>query len=267
MFDETNQTQEVDMPESIFEESIEESPAAEEPQGQDSAKPAEEGAGALDAEQEQGEKEQTLRIKYNGEERDIPISEAITLAQKGMNYDHVLAERDTKYRREIGILDRYAKQSGMTREEYVRYLESSEAALAEDMEFQKLKNTYPDADDTLLRNLAQREIKLKKEEDFAQEKRKRQEEDEAKRKPWNAFFKEFPDVRPESLPQDFFDDVSKGDTPIEAFLKRRVKELEEKVTIAEKNRENAEKSPGSARGDAAKKEVDSFLLGFNDTSY
>jgi hypothetical protein len=35
------------------------------------------------------QQEQLLKLKYNGEEKEIPLSEATILAQKGMNYDKV----------------------------------------------------------------------------------------------------------------------------------------------------------------------------------
>ena len=69
---------------------------------------------------------QTLTVKYNGESREISLEEAVVLAQKGMNYDHVVAERDSKYKRELDVLERYAAMSGMSRDEYVRHLEAEE---------------------------------------------------------------------------------------------------------------------------------------------
>ena len=39
-------------------------------------------------------KPETIRIKYNGKEQDITLEQAVELAQKGMNYDKVLNERN-----------------------------------------------------------------------------------------------------------------------------------------------------------------------------
>ena len=69
---------------------------------------------------------QSIEIKYNGEKKTISLEEAAVLAQKGMNYDHVVSERDSKYKRELDVLERYAAMSGMSREEYVRHLEAEE---------------------------------------------------------------------------------------------------------------------------------------------
>ncbi len=90
---------------------------------------------------------QTITVKYNGEERQISLEEAVVLAQKGMNYDHVVAERDSKYKRELDVLERYAAMSGMSRDEYVRRLEEEEAASASGEDWrgmQELYSVYPE---------------------------------------------------------------------------------------------------------------------------
>lgn len=97
MFDQTNQTEQTQaMPEKLFD-----------------------GEKTTPAAEESG----TLTVKYNGEEKKISLEEAAVLAQKGMNYDHVVAERDSKYKRELDVLERYASLSGMSRQEYVNRLE------------------------------------------------------------------------------------------------------------------------------------------------
>lgn len=47
------------------------------------------------------EDEPKYKVKYNGEEKEIPVSELVTFAQKGMNYDHVKDELE-KLRTETG---------------------------------------------------------------------------------------------------------------------------------------------------------------------
>ena len=66
--------------------------------------------------------EQTIKVKYNGKEQEIPISEAITLTQKGMNYEHVKSELDAlKNAKEFSIIDKFAKANNMSREDYVAF--------------------------------------------------------------------------------------------------------------------------------------------------
>ena len=58
---------------------------AEEPaeEAQPEEQPAESEAPA------EPEAEPVFKIKYNGQEQELPVSQLVTLAQKGMNYDHV----------------------------------------------------------------------------------------------------------------------------------------------------------------------------------
>lgn len=269
MFEETNQTQDIEMPDSIFDD-VQENEPAETPDSQpetpaDGQDGAEHDAGKTDnpeAKPAEG-KEQTIHIKYNGEEMDIPISEAVVLAQKGMNYDHVAEENG----KTMAIIDRFARQSGMTREQYLRYLEDAEQTMQANAELETLRGKYPDADESILRELADREIKLRRQDNEREQQTKAMQEDAARRKPWEDFFKAYPDVKPDSLTHDFYDAVHGGKSPTEVYLKQRVAELEEKLATQDKNRENAAKATGSARGDAAQKTVDPFIAGFNDTSY
>lgn len=54
---------------------------------------------------------QTIRIKYNHEEREIDLNEAATLAQKGMAYDKAKAKAD-QYEQSIGQMEQEAKALG-----------------------------------------------------------------------------------------------------------------------------------------------------------
>lgn len=216
---------------------------------------------ALSEAEQVPEKERTVRIKFNGEPRDIPLSEAITLAQKGLNYDHVVQQRD-RFKNENAILDEYAAQSGMTREQYIEYLKSSLGNIALDRQIAELRDKYPDADEGLLRDYAEQMAKYR-EADFEREKQKASEQEQrARREPWNAFFKEFPDIAPEQLSQDFYDRVADGTSPTEVYLRDRIKTLEDEREADRKNRDNERRSVGSARGDGEVRERDAFLEGF-----
>ena len=83
---------------------------------------------------------ETIPVKYNGERKDIPISEAITLAQKGMNYDKMLARQA----RESEAIGRLAERAGLSREEYLAMLERGEDA--KDASWRQLLREYPDAE-------------------------------------------------------------------------------------------------------------------------
>lgn len=268
MFEDTNQTQEIEMPENLFEETAEETeldvteetPSNDTDSGDETPETKEESG---KAEETPSESRQALKLKYNGEEKEIPLDEAVILAQKGMNYDYVKGRYDDV----IGTITEYAKDANMSVENYLAYLKESRTNAYISNQIEELRTRYPDADDTLLREIADREIKLKEIDREKAEKEKSDAEHEAKRKPWENFFKEFPDVKPDSLDQAFYDAVNAGKTPREVYLERKLADLEEKITIEEKNKENQEKAIGSVKGDAKSKTTDAFLAGFLDSSY
>lgn len=64
-----------------------------------------------------------IRIKYNGEERELDEDEAVTLAQKGMNYDKV----QERLKQQQDALDRTARVHGYKdHAEYIEHLDEIE---------------------------------------------------------------------------------------------------------------------------------------------
>lgn len=70
--------------------------------------------------------EGTLRLKYNGDEMDLPMDEVVTLAQKGMNYDKIYAraQRADEAGAHSEALEKLAAASGMEPDEYLEALEN-----------------------------------------------------------------------------------------------------------------------------------------------
>jgi len=68
--------------------------------------------------QEEDEGAARLTVKYNGEEKQITLDEARTLAQKGMNYDHIYAEHRDAHR----ALDTIAAREGINRAQLMERL-------------------------------------------------------------------------------------------------------------------------------------------------
>ena len=221
--------------------------------------------------QTQQKKPATLRVKYNGKQQDISLDDAVVLAQKGMNYDHILKERDalkeqdTKYKRGMDVLDRYAARNNMSRDEYVQYLEKVEQQTAIEAEIESMAQKYPDSNPELLEEIAK--IKANQREREAKEDIARQEaqQREARIAPWRDFFAKFPSVKVDTLPEQVYNDINTGMPPVEAYQKYRIAELESKLSAVEKIRENKSRSIGSARGDGREAGRDPFLEGFLST--
>ncbi|MBR5543685.1 MAG: hypothetical protein IKU65_06280 [Oscillospiraceae bacterium] len=222
MFDETNNTQEQDLtlPDKLFDD--------DEVLEEDSKE-----------QNESSESVDTLRIKYNGEERDITLDEARVLAQKGMNYDHVVSERDTKYQRELQFLDRVAAENGMTREQYMRNYGS-----------EKKENTQ--TYENVTASPAERaRAQLRRITDAA-----------GLTGPWSELFKKYPSLSRESAYSDLSENVRQGMTPLEAYQERLLAQKERELLIAQNNNAARLRSVGSLEGDGAAILHDDFLEGF-----
>lgn len=223
MFDETNKTeeQEIELPEKLFEsDDISEEET-------------------FDGDHTVGEEAETLTIKYNGEEKHITLDEARILAQKGMNYDHVVAERDTKYKRELDFLDRVAEREGLTR---AQYMERENSLQAEN------KTENPNQTDGRARAAA--EIR-------------RISDSLGVTGPWSGLFKKYPTLSRTEAYGTLSESVARGMTPIEAYQEKLIEEKDNLLRIARENGASARRSVGSLEGDGAHTHRDEFLEGFS----
>jgi hypothetical protein len=255
-FSDTGEDMFLDEPEATEETTLEE-PEVEETQPEPETKPEQPA--------------QTLKIKYNGKEQEITIEKAVELAQKGMNYDKVLNERNGLRvdARASELIHRLAEESGMDIDEYVGFVEEQQKAMTLQREIESIHDKYPDMPDEAVKELAKSRAaeKARKNEEAAAERKKASEE--AKQKPWIDFLREFPEYKDE-LPNDVIAYIEKGSTPIEAMLRfkldtseQKIKELEGKLTSQEQNTKNKQKSVGSVESTATKPAVDDFLAGFD----
>ena len=274
MFDETNQMMESgagELPDNLFDEDVETAVETEteevETESDSKAEQTDETDGNGVDQTEDGGKgtEASIRVKFNGEEKDITLSEARTLAQKGMNYDHVVSERD-RNKSAFDFLAEQAKSKGMTVEDYI----AGERKNAEDqrilLKMEELRERDDDASDETLRSLA----KLKLAEEEAQKKREEAEASETEKnneiEGWNKLFQAHPELIEKDgqtkITDEVFKLVREGHSPTEAYYMTRIKELEDKSKIAEAEEKAKAKSIGSLRGDQTTEE-DAFLEGFN----
>lgn len=279
MFEETNQTamQEdmgtvqdtnVELPDSLFgddEPAVETTPDVPDTTEQRNESTKVEETSAEDA-QKAGISPQTVKLKYNGEEKEISMEEAIQLAQKGMNYDHVKQELEN-YRNgkqsEVPIIAEYARASGMEYNAYLAMLEKNARGYAVEQEREQIQNQYPDADEDFINELAEARAKLKEQERRQTEDETRKAETDKRLKPWRDFSKRYPDVDAGALPEEVIHAIRDGATPIDAYQVHLIAQLEHEKQTAEQNALNKARAVGSAKGDAAEKEKDAFLAGFN----
>lgn len=282
MYDETNQMMEgseVELPENLFEdegetgvsegaEPLTPSASEEEGNGSDSENAQSEEASGENGENHAGENDgegSVIRVKYNGEERDISLDEARTLAQKGLNYDHVVEERD-RNRSAFDFLMERAKVEGITVEQLIE----RERGRAEDQRLEAKKSEIrardDDASDETIESLARLELEAEKARAERESAKARENKDKEEIESWNRLFREHPElIAPDGsskVSPGVLELVKSGRTPTEAFLTERNRELEAQSRVAASEQRAKQKSVGSLSG-VQSAEEDDFLAGFN----
>lgn len=213
-----------------------------------------------------------LRVKYNGEERDISLDEARTLAQKGLNYDHVVTERD-RNRSAFDFLMERAKSEGITVEQFIE----RERGRAEDQrleaKMEEIRGRDDDASEETIKRLARLELEAEKrnkeKERETAETQALEQKKNAEIEGWNRLFAEHPELRAkegEALSPEvtgLFELIGQGYTPVEAYYIKRSRELEVQNRMQADARDAKRKSIGSLSGNQKAEEEDDFLAGFN----
>lgn len=262
----TNQSSEVIAEEEglfdeLVDEEIADTPAAEETETNESA-----------TEGKQPEKVEEpaattpfLKVKYNKEEKELSQEEAIKYAQMGMNYDNVLG----KYNTLNSSLERLAKANGMDVQTYLEQLESAQTEFATAKELEALKKQYPDADEGILKELAETRAKNKQDEQLKSAENQQQEINSKEiENQVNKFNQRYPNLKADELNSKVYDYMQEGYTLLEAYEIYRSeaeaanKKLEEeKATVAKQNAANKARSFGNISSSGVDN-MDDFMSGF-----
>lgn len=212
------------------------------------------------------------KIKYNKEEVNVEsIEDLITGYQKGLNYDKKLQELENL---QNSKLEKYAKakadELGITVDEYMDQVEAYEKEQERAKEQAKIEemvnNGVPEdiAKEVIAagqerKRYQQRENELKKREEALNR-------EEAKKKEYQDFINEFPDVNPDSIPKEVFEEAEKSSLS-NAYMKWKLKDLQNQLDIAKTNEKNARASVGGVTETGPtneKHERDFFLEGFDE---
>jgi len=212
------------------------------------------------------------KIKYNKEEVNVEsIDDLINGYQKGLNYDKKLQELENL---QNSRLEKYAKEKadalGISVDEYMdrveKYEESQQRQQEQDELNELVDNGMPE---TLAKELiAGREQRrqLQKELNEIREEREAAKKEAEKNKEYTDFLEAFPDVDPDKIPKEVFEDAQNSSLS-EAYMKWQIKDLKNQLSIAKTNEKNYESSVGGVTetGPAKdKREIDPFLEGFNE---
>ena len=199
-----------------------------------------------------------LDIVYNKETKNLSKDEARTLAQKGMNYDHML-ER-------YAPIEELARLNNMDTVTFIKTLNETQRQFELDKELNSLKQQYPNTDETVLKELAQSRaegrVAAQKEKFQKEQNEQVNAQEQQVKRDLELFKQEFPDVDYTELPQEVYENVRNGLPLLSAYYKylRTTESVASKVDKI--NETNKQKSLGSTTN-AGGGTHDAFLEGFN----
>ena len=188
------------------------------------------------------EVEQMVKVKYNHEEKEIPLSEAITLAQKGMNYDK-MTDREQATADKLKNIESKLTQYEQAEEQ--RTLTQKATALAE-------KDGIPP-------EIAQQLVEAQRRADKAEQQNTTLKSQSAVDNQIQSFVKARPDVNLAEIPDEVLETAKRTGDLLVAYqsyeavgYKAKVAELEKQVGTKKVNDDNSSSSMGSAAsaGDA-----------------
>lgn len=261
----TNDSWDLDFDPADFEETTEGSAAEETETGTDEGMPETTEEPAAEAAGEEkapaAAEEPKYKVKFRGEEQELPVSQLVTLAQKGMNYDHLLEQNKQLAvgQKGVDLLTRYARGAGMEFDAFVSYLEKN----LQQQEVQKLMDERGIDEATAAEIIGLRADKAAKEEKTAEQKKQ-----EEMRSDLLALLEVYPDVR--QLPPEVVEMTRTGMKPLTAYAiwdaqqaRKAEREAQTKIDAKERAEENRKKAVGSARGSEKTKDRDLFDMGFD----
>ena len=212
------------------------------------------------------------KIKYNKEEVNVEsIDDLIANYQKGLNYDKKLQELENL---QNSKLEKYAKSKaeelGITVDEYMDQVEAYEKEQEKAKERERIEEMISNGvpEETAKEVIAAGQMR-KKYQQMENELKRREEElnkEEAKKQEYQKFLDTFPNVDPDKIPKEVFEDAENSSLS-EAYMKWKLKDLENQLSVAKTNEKNAKASVGGVTETGPtneKHEEDLFLEGFNE---
>lgn len=231
------------------ETAAEEAPEADQPTEQQAEEPA---AEQTPAQAQTAEADQSFTLKHLDEVRTVGRDEVIALAQKGMDYDRIRqrADEDAEV---VQFLKELAEKNGMSVNDFIDRATAAARAQQNGGDIEAVLQQV---------KLERRERELQKREErlneSAQQQTRQSQADAQRAADIQRFRAAFPDVAPDSIPNEVWQDVAKGSTLTEAYSRWDNKRLREELEVARKNKTNAERSTGSRQSAGAADKQDEF---------
>ena len=253
---EENLNQDLTDTQGLFDDYSEDNTEVEEPVKGETTK--EEPTKVAEKETDTTKVEPFLDIVYNKETKNLSKEEARTLAQKGMNYDH-LKER-------YAPIEELARLNGMDVTTFINSLNDTQMHFELEKEMNSLRQQFPDTNEEVLKELAQSRAQGRVATQIAKFHEEQQATvnavDEQVHRDLEMFKQEFPDVDFTELPNEVMDNVRNGLPLVSAYYKYLRVQDANKHEIDQQNKVNQTKALGDT-SNAGGGEKDAFLSGLN----
>jgi hypothetical protein len=200
---------------------------------------------------------QRFKLKYNGEESEVDRDKIIELAQKGMDYDRIKAERDSfktdaptmqRYKEQNDFLEALAKTNGITVEQLI--------------EDTKVRMMMSD-DDSLTEDAARKKVRGEKAAEKKEETKAEATPEERRQQMFASFMNAYPDLKAEEIPQEVWEDAGRTFDLTGAYQRYVNRELRKELETLRQNNKNRERSTGSRKSIGASKPKDDFDEAFD----
>jgi hypothetical protein len=225
------------------------------PEVTEQAEPQTESTGA------QPQAEPKLRLNYLGEEKEITLEEAKTLAQKGMNYDPLQQKWETS-KQTLGKFEEIARKAGFLDANGHGDIAAYQEAANEQLRQREIEELTQGLE--LPKELAEELYLSRKEREERKALEQRALAEEAQRKQDLEFLDFYREVNGKdfdattTLPKEVLTAMNNG-TPLKhAYAEHLAKELIKEKAIEKANAENSNLSPGSVTGNGAGSEKEFF---------
>ena len=228
---------------------------------------------------------QFVSVPYNGQTVNLPLDALTALnTALGGNIGQILErglapqapEQPQQPSQEALILDAYAKAAGFAnRQGYMQAMKEQLNNVQVQQEIKNLQMRYPETPPEALLGLAQQTVQVRQREqaqqrEFAEQQIQKahkqaqfqanQRANAEKVKPFLEFYRQYPDVKKDSLDPKFFELVKSGLHPSAAYERLQAEQYKAQLAAMNKNQQNVATSIGSMQGSNI--ESDSFLSGF-----
>jgi hypothetical protein len=200
------------------------------------------------------------KIKYNGQEIEVTLDELKTHAQKGLNYDKILSERDSlKNSEELAYLKELADEKGVDTKTLIKELKESKQKEKIEIRAKELEQSEGLNPQQALKMA---ELELKVNQPIKQEK-----PTDTIQKEFETLLREFPETREQfkefkDLPKPVADAIIDGKPVALAYAKYLVEESNKAKEIALQELDASKRTPGTLNGVDPQGKKDEFLDGF-----